>query len=88
MSGRYCAGFDANGQWGAETGNLAIEKQGAIVDLGQVPEWMKRQLNVRAKDGTLVRYKGHWNTLLPTMGMGPLKTIWATPEIARAAGVA
>lgn len=86
MAGIYADGFDENGQWEAETGNLALEKSGAIVDLGQVPGWMKKQLDQRAKEGRLVKYKGYWNTLLTFAGMGPKKTIWAYPEIAKAAG--
>jgi hypothetical protein len=87
LAGKYRDGLDENGQWEAETGNLALEKNGAVVDLGQVPAWMKKQLDAMAEAGSLVRYRGHWNTLLPNMGMGPLKTIWAVPEIARTAGV-
>lgn len=77
----YCEGFDRNGQWEASMGNLALAS-GYIVDLGQVPDWMKRQLNSFVKKGLMVRYRGHWDTLHASFGMGPLKTIWAIPEIA------
>lgn len=87
MAGKYREGLDENGQWEAELGNLALEQSGAIVDLGQVPAWMKRQLDKGAKEGLLVKYRGYWNTLLTFTGMGPLKTIWATPEMASALGV-
>lgn len=87
MTGAYRDGFDANGQWEASMGNLALEQSGAIVDLGQVPPWMKKQLDAHTKAGQLVKYRGHWDTLLTFVGMGPLKTIWACPEIAEAAGV-
>lgn len=87
MAGIYRDGLDENGQWEAATGNLALQQNGAIVDLGQVPAWMKKQLDKQAKEGRLVKYRGFWNTLSPVMGMGPLKTIWATPEIAAVAGI-
>lgn len=83
---RYAPGLDDNGQWTAETGNLAIEKHGAIVAIGQVPDWMKKQLDRQAKEGRLVKYRGYWNTLSPRHGMGPLKTIWATHEVAEVVG--
>ena len=88
MSSIYREGLDANGQWEIPMGNLALERNGAIVSLGQVPPAMKRQLDRIARAGTLVKYRGHWNTLSPVTGTGPLKTIWALPEIAEAAGVA
>lgn len=78
----YREGLDENGQWTAETGNLALEQSGAIVSIGQVPGWMKKQLDAAAKAGRLIRYQGYWNTLSPIMGMGPLKTIWIKPELA------
>src|SRR5690242_19425877 len=87
MAGQYADGIDANGQWEASMGNLALEKNGSIVDIGQVPAWMRRDLNKLAKTGKLIKYRGHWDTLLPFAGLGPLKTIWALPEIAQAAGV-
>lgn len=86
MAGIYKEGFDENGQWEAATGIAALEKSGAIVSLGQVPDWMKKQLDQQAKDGALVKYRGYWNTLSTFTGLGPLKTIWAVPGIARAAG--
>lgn len=88
MAGIYREGLDENGQWEESLGNLALEKHGAIVDIGQVPAWMRKQLNAQAKAGALVKYRGYWDTLLPYAGIGPLKTIWAIPAIARAAGVA
>jgi hypothetical protein len=88
MAGIYADGFDENGQWEASMANLALENNGAIVDIGQVPAWMRKQLDRRAKEGVLVKYRGHWNTLLTFAGMGrPDKTIWAYPAIAEAAGV-
>lgn len=86
VSGKYREGLDENGQWTRETGLLALEKSGAIVDLGQVPAWMRKQLNETAKSGALVKYKGYWDTLTTFTGTGPLKDIWALPEVARLAG--
>lgn len=82
---KYADGFDENRQWKAAMGNLALE-DGSIVELGQVPDWMKKQLDAAAKAGRLVKYRGHWDTLLAFAGMGPKKVIWADPEIAEAAG--
>lgn len=86
VAGKYREGLDENGQWTRETGLLALETSGAIVDLGQVPGWMRKQLDATAKTGALIKYRGHWDTLLIFTGMGPLKDIWALPEIAEAAG--
>jgi hypothetical protein len=83
---KYRAGLDANGQWEASMGDLALKQSGAIVDVGQVPAWMKKWLREQVKAGLLVEYKGYWNTLSTFTGMGPLKTIWAKPSIAAAHG--
>jgi hypothetical protein len=85
MAGIYRNGLDENGQWEASMANHALERDCAIVDLGQVPAWMRKQLDARVKSGELAKYRGHWNTLSPVYGMGPLKTIWATPEVATVA---
>lgn len=85
MSRIYREGLDQNGQWEAEMGNRALREQGAIVDLGQVPVWMRKQLDAEVAAGRLAKYRGHWNTLSPAHGIGPLKTIWARPEIAEVA---
>jgi len=86
VAGQYADGLDENGQWTAETGNSVLDERGAIVDLGQVPAWMKKQLDAAAKAGRLVKYRGHFDSLLSFAGMGPKKVIWADPEIAEAAG--
>ena len=85
MAGIYADGFDENGQWEASMGNLALEQSGQIIDLGQVPDWMKRRLNAHAKAGRLVKHRGYWDTGHAGFGMGPLKTIWSYPEVAEAA---
>lgn len=85
MAGIYADGLDENGQWEEKLGNLALEK-GHIVDLGQVPQWMKKQLDAHAKAGQLVKYRGHWDTLFSFVGTGPKKVIWAEPEIAEMMG--
>ena len=87
MAGIYADGFDENGQWEASTANAALAKSGHIVALGQIPDWMKKQLDAHAKAGRLVKYRGHFNTGQRTFGMGPLKTIWALPEIAEEAAI-
>ena len=86
QSSRYCEGFDDNGQWLLSMAYAAIEEQGSIVQLGQIGPFVQRRLDALVRDGALVKYRGHWDTLLTFCGMGPLKTIWATPEIAEAAG--
>jgi hypothetical protein len=65
----------------------AIERQGVVVDIGQVGPDAKRALNRLAEQGVVIKYRGYWDTLLPVIGMGPLKTIWAVPAIAKAAGI-
>jgi hypothetical protein len=85
MAGQYADGFDENGQWEASLGNLALEQSGYIVCLGQVPEWMKRQLDAHVRAGRLAKWKGHFNTGHRGFGMGPLKTIYGYPEIGEAA---
>lgn len=72
--------------WTAETAEQMIEARLAVVDIGQVTPAAKKWLEAEAKVGRLVKYRGYWDTLLTYTGMGPLKTIWATPEVARAAG--
>jgi hypothetical protein len=88
MAGQYCDGFDENGKWTLESAYEAIERQGVVVDLGQITPAVKRRLDALVRNGTLIKYRGYWDTLLTLIGMGPLKTIWAVPEIATAAGVA
>lgn len=60
----------------------ALNEQGTLVDLGQIAPAEVRALNKAAKQGQLVKYRGYWNTRLPFAGIGPLKTIWALPEVA------
>jgi hypothetical protein len=87
VAGIYKEGFDENGQWEAPLGEMALERSGLIVDIGQVPTWMRRQLDKRAKAGELFKYRGYWNAPLGGFGLGPLKTIWARRDIAEAAGL-
>jgi hypothetical protein len=87
MAGQYAEGFDENGQWTLESAYEAIERRGVIVNLGMITPTVARRLDTLVKEGVLVKYRGHWDTLLTFTGMGPLKTIWAVPEIARARAV-
>jgi hypothetical protein len=85
MAGIYADYLDENGQWTADTFNSALEKSGYVVDLGQIADWMKPQLAKFIKAGRLVKYRGYWNTGHAAFGMGPLKTIYAYPEVAESA---
>lgn len=59
-----------------------LNERGAVVDIGQIAGADVRLLNKAAKQGRLVKYRGKWNTLIPGVGIGPDKTIWAIPEFA------
>lgn len=80
QSETYCEGFDDNGQWLPEMAYGAIHDSGCIVQLGQIGPFVERLLNRFVKQGVLVKYRGYWDTTLTFAGMGPLKTIWATPD--------
>jgi hypothetical protein len=73
-------------EWTAETAYEMIEARGAVVNIGQVTPVARKWLDREARAGTLIKYRGYWDTLLPCAGMGPLKTIWALPEVAVAVG--
>jgi len=60
----------------------AIKVSGYAVDIGQVGPEAKRALDSLARQGVVVKYRGHWDTGHAAFGMGPLKTIWAVPHIA------
>lgn len=60
-----------------ETIEQIINEQGALVDIGQISPELKRSLERRVRSGELFKYRGHWDTLSPDWGMGPLKTIYA-----------
>lgn len=81
QSERYCEGLDDNGQWLPELALETLHNAGAIVDLGQIGPFVRRMLTRLEKQGVIVRYKGHFDTLQREFGIGPLKTIWAIPEI-------
>jgi len=85
MAGKYADGFDENGQWTADTANAALERSGYIACLGQVPDWMKRELDKLVRAGRLAKWRGHFNTGHRGFGMGPLKTIYGYPEIGETA---
>lgn len=59
-----------------------LTEHGAVVDIGQIADSDLRLLNAAAKAGRLVKYRGKWDTLMPRYGIGPDKSIWATPEFA------
>jgi hypothetical protein len=62
-----------------------IATYGGIPDIGQISKEVARDLNARVRSGELIKYRGHWNTLSPDFGMGPLKTIYAAAPVAEAA---
>jgi hypothetical protein len=80
QSAVYCDGFDDNRHWLPEVAYEKLQDCGYIVQLGQVGPFVQRLLDRFVKQGVLVKYRGHWDTTLTFAGMGPLKTIWATPE--------
>lgn len=82
----YADYLGPDGKWTAASAYKAIDNRGHVCDIGQIGPASRKVLDGLVKDGTLVKYRGHFNTLLTFAGMGPLKTIWATPEIAEAAG--
>ncbi|HEY9219510.1 MAG TPA: hypothetical protein VIO94_15795 [Phenylobacterium sp.] len=59
-----------------------LSERGAIADIGQVSPADRRALDKAAREGRLVKYRGHWDTLSPDFGIGPLKSCWALPEAA------
>lgn len=54
-----------------------IGEHGGIPDIGQIDRTLQRELNSLVRRGSLIRYRGYWDTLSPMCGTGPLKTIWA-----------
>lgn len=80
QSDRYTEGFDDNGHWLPEMAYDVLHDRGVIVQLGQIGPFVERLLNRFVRQGGLVKYRGHWDTTLTFAGMGPLKTIWATPD--------
>lgn len=82
QSKTYTEGFDDNGHWLPELAYEALHESGFIVNLGQIGPFVERMLNRLVKQGCIVKYRGHWDTLHNAFGMGPLKTIWATPDVA------
>lgn len=81
MADRYAEGFDENGKWTLASAYEALRDQGAIVKMGMITPAVARSLDRLVAAGKLVKYRGHWDTLLPFVGMGPLKTIWVVPEL-------
>lgn len=59
-----------------ETAERMLRSGEAIVNIGQVGRDLERALERAVRQGRLVKYRGHWNTLSPIYGMGPLKTIY------------
>lgn len=59
-----------------------ILTDGGIPDIGQITPEIATVLKRLVKTGKLATYRGYWNTLLPFAGIGPLKTIYALPEVA------
>lgn len=65
--------------------DLIIAERGWLPDIGQIPPAVLTHLRRRRRVGEIGCYQGHWNTGLPNLGMGPLKTIYAKPEIVETA---
>lgn len=59
-------------------------ERGAIADIGQIDAAHRRWLDKNAKAGALIKYRGRWDSLHPSFGIGPLKSCWALPELADA----
>lgn len=57
-----------------------LNEDGAVVQIGQISPQDARMLDKLAKQGVLFKYRGHWDTMSPKFGMGPLKSIWAWPK--------
>ena len=62
-----------------------ILTEGATPNIGQITPEIAKSLNRLVRAGRLATYRGHWDTLLPNCGIGPLKTIYALPETAAVA---
>lgn len=52
---------------------------GPIVDIGQIPDKVRRKLDYLAKKGELKKWRGYWDSRHATAGIGPLKT-WFGPK--------
>jgi hypothetical protein len=61
-----------------------LNESGAIANVGQIAADEVRLLNEAAKAGRLIKYRGHWDSLHPSFGIGPLKACWALPSMADA----
>jgi hypothetical protein len=61
----------------SQTADQVLNAQGSIVNIGQIGPELKRSLERRVRSGELIKYRGHWDTLSPDFGLGPLKTIYA-----------
>lgn len=77
--------FDEDGHWTLAMAYRAIERDGHAVDIGQIGPVARKAFDKLVRQGALVKYRGYWTTLHAAFGMGPLKTIWAIPEIAERA---
>lgn len=72
-------------RWGTLDAFLdRIDEQGGIPDIGQFHPTVLKGLKALVKSGELVAYRGYWDSLSSAYGMGPLKTIYASPEFANA----
>lgn len=62
---------------------VMLNERGAIPDIGQVGPTLQKALNKAVREGRLTKYRGHWDSLCASYGIGPLKTIYATPAFAK-----
>jgi hypothetical protein len=60
-----------------ETVERIINDAGALVNIGQISPAQQRMLERHVRRGSLVKYRGYWDTMSPHYGIGPLKTIYA-----------
>lgn len=52
-----------------------------VVNIGQVTDKEKRELDKLVKLGVLAKWRGHWHPLPgANFGLGPPKTCWGLPE--------
>lgn len=65
----------------AEFFNERIAEKGYVADIGQIGPELKKRINRAIRAGTVVKYRGYWDTGHACFGMGPLKSCYTSAEV-------
>ncbi|WP_155262918.1 hypothetical protein [Sphingomonas segetis] len=66
--------------WTIESAEAALLNGERLVNIGQFSRELVARLNRAAKAGRIVKYRGHWDTHHPSIGIGALKSIYCLAE--------